>query len=120
MHIPVMQQEWQRRQSQRSVWALLGLLAIVAGTNQMPVTAPLFHPTVQMVSGETVAAAESPQPATRVRSGSSARYWQHLAPRDNTAIRLRLELHATSRPAASSRALYLRRFLRPPTGLPFA
>ena len=117
MRRPVMQQEWQRRQTQRPVWALLGLLALVSTAGaDIPLTAlaaGIQVETAAVAEPGIQALAKAPQRSTRSRS--SARYWQHLAPVHNNCSRVRLALHAESRPTVSSRAAYLRRFIRPPT-----
>lgn len=117
MRVPVMQQEWQRRQSQRSVWVLLGLLAVVsAGAAEAPAVAlwlPAPEAVVQTVEPAAPTATERQRRA--VRTASSARYWRHLAPVEDELARQRLTAHAAPRPVSSSLDCYLRRFLRPPT-----
>lgn len=117
MRRPVWQQEWQRRQHQRSVLALLGLLAIVSGA---PSVAPALAP-----PGPAPAAAEQAEivvvqpPSQSLRGRSSddvqRRYWAAIEPNLASRVRLALRRQAAWRPAAARRAAWLRRFLRPPT-----
>jgi len=112
-----MHQEWQRRQTQRSVWALLGLLALVsAGGAAVPALAPVLGVRVESVQAGTVCeAADTELARSAGRARTTARYWRHLAGAADTRARLQLCLHAEPRPVASGRDVYLRRFLRGPT-----
>lgn len=117
MLVPVMQQEWQRRQMQRSVWALLGVLAVVAaGAAPTPATAPPEDcRTIAAMAAPAVGEVGTQPRASSVRANSSPRYWRQLEPLTDAGVRLRLTLHAVERPAWPARLRYLRQFLRPPT-----
>ncbi len=109
--------EWQRRQHQRSVLALLGLLTLVSAATAATPAVTLPRP-----GGSPAAVAESicvepPAP----RAGSAAhreaqrRYWAAFEPALADGVRQQLRRHTGPRGAESRRAAWLRRFLRPPT-----
>ena len=110
----VVHEEWRRRQAQRSVLLLLGLLAVVAAAGQ-PVVAP--------VAAGAVATAMAPQlrePADQAAQDTrphepSLRYWAQVADTAAGSVRLRLQIHRSARPVVTGQAHYLRCFCRPPT-----
>ena len=112
-----MHQEWQRRQTQRSVWALLGLLTLVSAAGaQLPAVVPPAGVRVASVQpGAVCEAAPGGHATGTVRARTANRYWRHLAGVADTKARLCLVLYAELRPVVSTRDVYLRRFLRPPT-----
>lgn len=117
MQMPVMQAEWQRRQTQRSVWALLGLLALLTHAPAALDRLPLGQAPCPEIS--SVRATDQHAEPGSQRSGGrvcvTARYWRAVGAAASTTARLRLSLHAAARPTVDSHDLYLRRFLRPPT-----
>lgn len=117
MRTPVVQQEWHRRQTQRPVWALLGVLAVV--TAATTATTPVLPPQRSVATWEQrPTRAESVTDETTHRPGSgavSARYWQGLARAADVHVRLRLLYPAGPRPVEDWSARYTRLFIRPPT-----
>ncbi|MCC7495641.1 MAG: hypothetical protein IT204_25040 [Fimbriimonadaceae bacterium] len=115
MRCPVMQQEWQRRQTQRSLMALLGLLALVTTASGEVLWVPVA-PTVA-TSSSLSAGQQLVEPIARptVARRSSARYWRQLAPAADTQARLRLTQHRDAAPRQSADLAWLARFRRPPT-----
>ncbi|MBI2299335.1 MAG: hypothetical protein HYU66_10410 [Armatimonadetes bacterium] len=117
MRSPVMQQEWQRRQSQRHVWMLLGLFAVVAAAAATPPSAlpqPGRSPAPVGAAAAVSAPAAGPA-AGRSRGSVSARYWRDLAPAHDRRVRVALQHHAAVRPAVPAARAFLARFVRPPT-----
>lgn len=112
-----MQQEWQRRQSQRHVWMLLGLFAVVAAAAATPPSALLESGRCAAPAGASTAISEPAADAScgRSRSSVSARYWRDLAPAHDRSVRVRLQHHAAARPAVPAARAFLARFVRPPT-----
>jgi hypothetical protein len=117
MRGPVMQQEWQRRQTQRSVWALVGLLALLAPASTtvaggLPASPPRLGAVAATETCDACAVRTGTPPG---RAAARSRYWRELAAQADGRARVRLERHAVARPTVDSRDLYLRRCLRPPT-----
>lgn len=113
MQCPVMQAEWQRRQRQRSVWMLLGLLAMVSATTPVAATAQPVLP---------IHCAERPQPVeldalqtpSDSRQAVSHRYWRQVAPVDDQQAQLASRGHTgPGLPSAAIRR-FCCRFVRPP------
>lgn len=114
MHQPVMQQEWQRRQSQRSVWMLLGLLAVVSATAPLPAATVIEPPAPLLTSSrdEPLLLVETSPTTSRA---VSQQYWRHVAPAHDQQARLTLGCQAAPCRQAVSLTRFLRRFVRPPT-----
>jgi len=114
MQHPVMQEEWQRRQSQRSVWMLLGLLAVVSTAGPLPAATVLAPPAASLAASQgepQVVVASSSRAARSV----SQLYWRHVAPAHDQQARVRLDCQAAPCPQTVSLTRFLRRFVRPPT-----
>lgn len=113
MHTPTLQHEWHRRQTQRGVIVLLGLLTVLAPAPAAAlVEAVGVAPTA--VVRTTEPADRSAEPTTAERAAPRSRYWQTLAGAADGAVRLRLQQQAGDRPARLDIAAFLARFLRPP------
>lgn len=115
MHAPTMQHEWHRRQAQRSVIALLGLLAVFSHAPAAVVLGSAGAvPGAAIV--RTIDAAPAGQRAERtVAQHAPTRYWSALRAVADGSARLRLALHAEARPTVPECRRFLSRFLRPPT-----
>jgi hypothetical protein len=116
MRAPVMHEEWQRRQTQRSVWALLGLLAVLT---HVPVPAPAGaialppRADVAPLAGRADAVS-APRAAETSSSRTPTRYWRALAAADAGAARVDLSSHP-AHAVNDPRDFWLRRLRRPPT-----
>jgi len=114
MQHPVMQEEWQRRQSQRSVWMLLGLLAVVSATGPLPAVTLVEPPAATLAAHRNEPQALVEQQPTSSHAVSRL-YWRHLAPAHDQQARTLLECQPAPCRQTASRHRFLRRFVRPPT-----
>ena len=115
MHAPTMQHEWHRRQAQRSVIALLGLLAVFSHAPAAVVLGAADGvPRAAIARSINVAPAEQRvEPSSRQQA--PVRYWSVVRAVADSSARLTLALHAEARPTVPPARLFLSRFCRPPT-----
>ncbi|MBI5832791.1 MAG: hypothetical protein HZB16_10855 [Armatimonadetes bacterium] len=115
MHAPTMQHEWHRRQAQRSVIALLGLLAVFSHAPAAVVLGSASGlPGASIV--RTIDAAPAAKRAEAVTAQPApTRYWSVVRAAADGSARLTLALHAEARPTVPESRRFLSRFWRPPT-----